>query len=117
MVPDTPAIKIYRAQLVQTGTNAPVAKEFQNNIGTIVWTRISEGHYQATLEGAFPSDKTFITTTLEWTTTAANSVYSSRFNNDIIDVNTFTGLGSTPTDILGTGVNITILVYKNYITQ
>jgi len=50
--------KIYRALLNQTGTNAPVATVMENTIGSIVWTRVTNGEYRGTLSGAFTSAKT-----------------------------------------------------------
>jgi hypothetical protein len=51
--------KKYVALLTQTGTSAPVATVLENSLGgTVVWTRSVAGYYVATLNGAFPSDKT-----------------------------------------------------------
>jgi hypothetical protein len=52
--------KVYTALLTQTGTDAPVATILQNNIGNIIWTRDGTGEYLATLNGAFPENKTFV---------------------------------------------------------
>lgn len=49
--------KIYRATLTQSGTSAPTVNEFENTIGTIVWTRSAAGVYAGTLTGAFPENK------------------------------------------------------------
>lgn len=52
--------KTYVATLTQSGTNAPVASVLENTLGgTVVWTRDSQGHYTATLAGAFTENKTF----------------------------------------------------------
>ena len=46
----------YVAKLAQSGTNAPVATVLKNTLGgTVVWSRISSGTYEATLAGAFPT--------------------------------------------------------------
>lgn len=50
--------KIYTALFYQTGANVPVPIVLQNTIGNIVWSRQAAGHYEATLIGAFPFDKT-----------------------------------------------------------
>lgn len=54
-----PTSRVYRANLQQTGTNAPVATVLNSNdpdfLGTIVWSYSSTGHYVGTLAGAFPS--------------------------------------------------------------
>lgn len=52
--------KVYSALLSQSGTSAPVATVLQNTIGSIVWSRAAEGHYAATLAGAFTEGKTMI---------------------------------------------------------
>ena len=53
--------KVYTALLTQTGTNAPVATVLENTLGgTVVWTRTGIGIYNATLNGAFTTNKTII---------------------------------------------------------
>lgn len=55
------AVKPYRcyvALLTQTGSNAPVATVLENTIGTITWSRNSDGSYTATRTGAFTANKT-----------------------------------------------------------
>lgn len=55
-------VKVYRALLTQTSTNAPTATVLENSLGgTVVWTRSVQGVYVATLTGAFPSGKTMVT--------------------------------------------------------
>lgn len=57
----TNGVKVYRALLTQSGTNAPVATVLENSLGgEVVWTRTGEGYYLANLENAFPSDHTFV---------------------------------------------------------
>lgn len=57
-MPITPIkIKQYSATANQTGTAAPSLTIHQNDIGTIVWTRNSQGRYYGTLTGAFPEFK------------------------------------------------------------
>ena len=49
-------VKVYRALLTQTGTDAPVATVLENTLGgEVVWTRDDIGLYTGTLAGAFPS--------------------------------------------------------------
>jgi phage gp36-like protein len=45
--------KIYIATLTQTGTNAPVATELENSLGSPVWSRSGSSVYVGTLAGAF----------------------------------------------------------------
>lgn len=48
-------VKVYRAVLTQSGTDAPTATVLENTLGgTVVWTRDNPGRYVATLVGAFP---------------------------------------------------------------
>jgi hypothetical protein len=52
---------VYTATLSQTGTSAPVATVLTNTLGgTVVWTRVATGVYDATLSSAFPANKTFL---------------------------------------------------------
>lgn len=54
-------VKVYRALLTQTGTDAPTATVLENTLGgTVVWTYNSPGNYTATLAGAFPFTKTIL---------------------------------------------------------
>ena len=53
--------KVYTALLNQSGTNAPVATVLENTLGgEVVWNRISDGVYNATLSLAFVENKTFL---------------------------------------------------------
>jgi hypothetical protein len=52
-------VKVYRALLTQTGTDAPVATVRENTLGgTVVWTWNNNGEYDATLAGAFTVNAT-----------------------------------------------------------
>ena len=54
-------VKVYKALLTQSSTNAPVATVLENTLGgTVVWTRTDVGEYEATLVGAFPIAKTIV---------------------------------------------------------
>jgi len=55
-----PTYKVYTALLSTVANNAPTAEILENNIGSIVWTRVAEGFYQATLSNAFTLNKTFV---------------------------------------------------------
>ncbi len=55
-------VKVYRALLTQSSTDAPVATVLENSLGaTLVWAYVASGRYTATLAGAFPANKVFIT--------------------------------------------------------
>ena len=52
-------VKVYRALLSQTGTDAPVATVLENTLGGVpLWEYDSTGNYNATLVGAFTDGKT-----------------------------------------------------------
>lgn len=54
------APKIYTALLTATTGNAPTATVLgTNEIGSIVWTRVSDGNYTGTLSSAFTANKTW----------------------------------------------------------
>lgn len=54
-----PNYKEYIATLTQSGTSAPVAMVLSNTLGgTLVWSRVAQGEYAATLSGAFTVNKT-----------------------------------------------------------
>jgi len=61
-----PAYKEYVALITQTGTDAPVATEVINTIGSITWSRQDVGYYKATSSTLFTSGKTFINDNGEW---------------------------------------------------
>jgi len=53
--------KIYTAILNQTGTDAPVATVTENTLGgTVVWSYVGVGDYQATLTSAYTVNKTWL---------------------------------------------------------
>lgn len=76
--------KVYRAILNQTGTSAPVATVLENTIGSIVWTRSSQGTYLATLNGAFLANKTYYPTF--GMSDSFNRVYINRISDNAIRV-------------------------------
>lgn len=95
-MPLTPiAIKTYRANLFQTGTNNPTATIQQNTLGgTPSLTRAGVGFYLLTLEGAFPFAKTTqIIAAVESDTT--KEIYSNEDNDSLTIISKLSG---TPTD-------------------
>lgn len=76
--------KVYRAILNQTGTSAPVATVLENTIGSIVWSRSSQGTYLATLSGAFLANKTYYPTF--GMSDSFNRVYINRISDNAIRV-------------------------------
>ena len=86
-----PAYKVYTALLTQSGTSAPVATVLENTLsGTITWSYLSVGTYQATLVGAFPSSKTFFYINSEASYNNGPQIYSqkirqlTRISDDIV---------------------------------
>ena len=56
--------KVYRASMTQSGTSDPtIDYEFENTLGTIVWTYVSAGIYNGNLNGAFSAEFPEITRT------------------------------------------------------
>jgi hypothetical protein len=50
--------KVYSAILTQTGTNAPIATEFENTIGDITFSYLGEGMYGIVSDNLFINNKT-----------------------------------------------------------
>lgn len=56
-----PVLGVYTALMTQSGTSAPTATVLQNTLGgTVVWSYVGVGYYQATLTGGFPVGSTFV---------------------------------------------------------
>lgn len=73
----------YVALLTQSGANAPVATILKNTIGNIVWSRTNGGEYRATLVGAFPATKTWLSfNNLQWD--GMYQGYFARNDNDVL---------------------------------
>lgn len=83
------AVKVYRALLTQSGTNAPVAVILENTLGAVpVWGYGGVGYYTLTLAGAFPDDKTlFFMQKIAKVTSADFSVFFDT-SPDIIGIET-----------------------------
>jgi hypothetical protein len=120
--PDNHNIKVYRALLTQSGTNAPVATVLENTLGgTPVWSRTNIGRYVATLANAFPNSKTIVRAipSLPETNQAWGKFDIYRTNNDTITLNVIevdlSVPGGTYTDISALASSqwmpIEILVY------
>jgi len=61
LIPPAPSYKVYTALLQQDLTGAPVATVLENTLGgTVVWSRLDPGEYQATVSGLFTLNKTMI---------------------------------------------------------
>lgn len=116
----TNGVKVYRALLTQTGTDAPVATVLENTLGgTVVWSYSDVGLYVGTLNGAFLAAKTClppvnVTATMD----AAGNIYTSSFyrmDDDRISFQTASAdingdLLSVSNNVLS-GAYVEILVY------
>lgn len=71
--------KTYVALLTQSGTNAPVATVLENTLGNIVWTRVSDGEYNGTLNSTFTPNKTYYSITM----TSGGGLDSGQFVHSI----------------------------------
>lgn len=60
-LPKEKKVKIYRALISQTSTNAPTAVILQNTLGTVTFGYDAAGIYTMTTSGLFVADKTFVT--------------------------------------------------------
>lgn len=107
------SVKVYKALLSQTGTSAPVARVYQNNLGgEVVWTRDGTGIYVGTLAGKFDDDQVFTICQILGHTTAIMFVQPSPYGPDAIGVFTY-GFDGELKDILGNGVYIEVQVNPN----
>ena len=115
---DAGGVKVYRALLTQSGTDAPVATVLENTLGgTVAWSRLDTGKFDGTLVGAFPADKTsngtgFVPNTSDaWALGGGSFVYA-RVDDDTIRLATYSDLTGTQADaVLAVPTYIEILVY------
>lgn len=101
--------QVYRANLTQTGTDAPEVTILSNTLGAnIVWTRDGSGAYFGTLAGKFLEDKTFV---LHNTPSGNNrTVNVFRGDDNYIEINTFDNAGLLDDGLLAVE-SIEIIVY------
>jgi hypothetical protein len=108
-------VKVYRALLTQSGTDAPTAVVLENSIGAIVWEYSSTGIYTATLSGAFTANKTGLAPVGNLTVPDVSSfaLFSRTSANVLtlytVSVGTFSG--ASPSDELLNEVLVQIYVY------
>ena len=103
------ALKVltYKATLTQIGTSNPEATPLENTVGAIVWTRSAQGVYQATLSGAFDSNKTF----LQITSSSKDGIcFIERISDSVIEVKTVVADLNLEDDIL----NQTAVLIQTY---
>ena len=78
-------VKVYKALLTQSGTDAPVATVLQNTLGgNIVWSYNGVGEYTGTLNEAFLNNKTF--KIIEQEDTFGGVVLVNRINDNEVKI-------------------------------
>lgn len=103
----TKPYKVYTATINQVGTATPTVNIMGNNeIGTIVWSKISTGEFNGDLVGAFTANKTWFANTQE----QDSQILIRRLGNDTIEIRT-TNSGGTNTDGILSDTSIEIRVY------
>ena len=99
----------YVATLTQTGTSAPVATIMgYNNIGAIVWSRVSAGVYRGTLTGAFAGSRTWVSIMSSDTSNRSATMFRGSVN--YVEIRTFSAAG-TPADLVLGVTPIEIRIY------
>ncbi len=99
-------VKVYRALLTQTGTDAPVATVLENTLGgTVVWTRDDTGLYTGTLAGAFPSATKTVLPPIGLPQSAAEQTtfflaLYERLDEDRVKIGTYTGIRQTRVQLI-----------------
>lgn len=102
--------KMYVALLNQTGTDAPVATVLVNTLGgTVVWTYADTGQYNATLAGAFVSNKTQVYFGIRGA--SAFDIDYSFSGEDALGIASIQRSDGEHPDSLISGVSIQILVF------
>lgn len=104
-------VKVYRALLTQSGTDAPVATVLENTLGgTVVWTYSNSGIYTATLAGAFRAGKTVCLTGGAYFVLGNFHLSAARVSDNAIILSTFLPAVGLAADNWSGG-SIDIMVY------
>ncbi len=104
---DSSGVKVYRALLTQTGTDAPVATVLENTLGgTVVWSYGGVGTYTATLANAFTANKTHLMAGTPSSPSVGLAFY--RGGTDTLGVDTTNG---DPSDDILSNNAVQVLVY------
>ncbi len=104
--------KVYTALLTQTGTGDPTANVLENTLGgTVVWTRVTNGSYLATLASAFAINLTSVQVNYGAAIADANIIQA--FTNTISTVRVYTrnSITGALSEMEGTLIFIEIRVY------
>lgn len=105
------AVKVYRALLSQSGTDAPVAVVLENTLGGVpIYSRSSSGVYAATLSGAFPLGKTVVRASVDFWNSNCYYIGVGLKDDSNIDIES-RRFDASPSD-LGDGYSVLeVLVY------
>jgi len=104
-------VKIYRALLTQSGTDAPVAIIQENTLGGVpVWSRDAVGEYYITLAGAFPAGRSMVFFAPDYWFGNCQIWAGGRDSDDTIASQSFKLNPSEPADLGGGQHSIMILV-------
>lgn len=111
--------KIYRALLQFTmGTFDPNFIVLENEIGEIVWTRLSTGQYQGVLAGAFPRTLTFINSKIQQTVEDYPILCNAQVGAGTVNLAVFQGNSEgTMTELSGIVGVLEILVYNDPLAE
>ena len=112
--------KIYRALLQFTmGTFDPNFIVLENEIGEIVWTRLSTGQYQGVLAGAFPRLLTFINSKIQQTVEDFPILCNAQVGtNSTVNLSVFqANATSSMTELSGNVGILEILVYNDPLVE
>lgn len=113
MITNKESLKQYNALLNQTSTNAPVATELYNTLGTIEWSRLTNGTYRGTLTGeTMPADSTSVISGNTLSGSNQLAVSCTRATTTAIDITVF--IAEVPTDSALLNFPIEIKVYNKY---
>lgn len=103
--------KQYIAILNQTGTAAPVPTILKNTIGVILWTRSAPGLYLATLEDAFPANKTTLIAGIDNFLQNGIIYFGQLTPPDELNLQSCLNSFNTPADDIISNLTIQITVY------
>jgi hypothetical protein len=105
-------VKIYRALLNQSGTNAPAATVLESSLSAaVIWTRDADGDFTGTLANAFPAGKTFLVIGNPTGDTADGSLKVAVYRNDADTIKVTTGANGTLLDDALIDTPLEILVF------
>lgn len=91
--------RLYVALLEQTGTNAPVATELENSLGTVTFSYSGNGVYEAITSGLFTDMKTFVLTS-QGDIGSATFFSAFRRDNNTVRIETYDQSGTAADDLL-----------------